>query len=407
MEEDKREILFVDDEKNVLDGLKRMLRPMRKKINMTFAENAKEALEIMEKRHFDVIISDMRMPGMNGAELLREVKNLYPATMRIILTGQSAESAILQTIGVAHQFLDKPCEPERLKNIILRALFIKRLMAYPGIERIVSRIDTLPSLPEIYMEVRKKVADPESSTEDIGMCIEKDVAMSAKIMQLVNSAFFGHFKNVNTPSRAVSVLGLETINTLILSLHIFKQYEKMDNLAISMQSLWKHSLLTAKAAKAIAVSESENKTIHEEAFMAGMLHDIGKLVLAAGLPEKYKEIVQLCKDEKISCYESETRIFGVGHAEVGGYLLGLWGIPGPVMESITYHHRISIYPSNQFDGLTALYAADFFINKINPCENFQDITTELDEKHFISTGTIQNLKKWEMICRNEVEKHHE
>lgn len=406
MAEDKKNVIFVDDDRNVLDGLKRMLRPLRKKINMTFMENARSALDTMKNQRFDLIISDMRMPGMSGAELLNEVKRLYPETIRIILTGQSSEDAIINTIGVTHQFLDKPCEPERLKNVILRALFIKSLMTSPVLETIVSGIDSLPSLPELYQEVREKVADPESSMQDIGACIERDVAMSAKIMQLITSAFFGHFKNVNTPSRAVNILGIETVNTLILSMDIFRQYEERDNLAFSLKGLWEHSLLTAKAAKAIAVMETEKESVHDEAFMSGMLHDIGKLVLASGMPDKYNEVLQLCRDEKISTYTAETKIFGKGHAEVGGYLLGLWGLPGTVMEAVAYHHQPSNYPSNQFDVLTALYAADFFVRKMYPSDNFPYDTLEREENHFISTGTIENLKKWEAVCRNEVKKYH-
>ena len=406
MTEDKKKIIFVDDDKNVLNGLKRMLRPLRKKISMTFVENAREALEVMEKKRFDVIISDMRMPGMSGAELLHEVKRLYPETMRIILTGQSSEDATMQTIGITHQFLDKPCEPERLKNIILRALFIKRLLNFTRIEAMVSGMDSLPSLPEIYLEVKKKLTDPESSLEDIGACIEKDVAMTAKIMQLVNSSFFGHFQNVNTPAKAVSILGLETVKTLVLSLHIFRQYENMDNISFPLQALWEHSLLTAGAAKAIAASETGKESVHDHAFMSGMLHDIGKLVLAAGMPDKYHEVLSMCRDEGISCYEAENRVFGVGHAEVGGYLLGLWGLPGPVIEAVAYHHRPSNYPSDEFNEFTALYAANFFVRKLLsiglPC-----VTNKLENNHFICTDTMKNLDKWEKICSEEVKKQSE
>ncbi|MBC8317540.1 MAG: response regulator [Desulfobulbaceae bacterium] len=117
----KKRILFVDDEPNILVGLRRMLRSLRKEIDMEFAESGKEALQVMSKASFDVVVSDMRMPGMDGAELLTEVRRLYPDTIRIILSGYAAAEAIMRTETIVHQFLHKPCEPQNIKDTLLRS----------------------------------------------------------------------------------------------------------------------------------------------------------------------------------------------------------------------------------------------------------------------------------------------
>ena len=396
----KKNIIFVDDEKRVLDGLGRMLRPLRKKLNMYFAESGIDALDIMSEKEFDIIVSDMRMPGMDGADLLARVKEHYPATMRIILTGQASEDSTMRTVGVAHQFLDKPCEPERLKNVIARALFIKKLLTFPALEKLVAGIGTLPSLPEVYAEMQEKLADPESSIDDVASCIKKDVAMCAKILQLVNSAFFGHFSEVKNPAKAVHLLGLETIRALVLSLHIFQGYEGR-KLPFSIEDLWEHSLRVADLARKIAQHESSDEKIMDSSFMAGMLHDIGKLILAAGFSDRYSMAIKIAQEEEIAHWQAETKTFRVSHAEVGAYLMGLWGLPGPVVEPIAYHHRPEKYPSEGFDALTAVSVANFMIHEHD--NEAEAHAVSLNMEHLMRIDCIDKLPEWRRIYQENME----
>lgn len=162
---DKRRILFVDDEPNILDGLRRMLRSMRKEYELCFAENASDALKMMEQEEFDVAVSDMRMPGMDGADLLAVVQEKHSHSIRIMLTGQADEESTLRTIGIVHQFLVKPCDPEKLKVILFRASALHRLMIDGKLKDIISSIDTLPSLPSVYAKLQKKLREPEASLD--------------------------------------------------------------------------------------------------------------------------------------------------------------------------------------------------------------------------------------------------
>ncbi len=402
----RKTILFVDDEKRVLDGLRRMLRPLRKALDMHFVESGREALEIMEEIHFDIIVSDMRMPQMDGAELLAEVKKRYPETMRIVLTGQASTDITLRTVGIAHQFLDKPCEPERLKAVIQRALFIKRLMSHPSLEKLIAGIGTLPSLPSVYAEIQKKLADPESSVDDVARCIEKDVAMSAKILQLVNSAFFGHFQNVKSPAKAVHLLGIETIKALVLSLHIFEQFKGGNSLPISLENLWEHSLFVGNLAQKIAKVETEKQDEIDYSFMAGLLHDIGKLILAANMPDRYQEAVDLARNSELELYQAETKVFRAGHAEIGGYLMGLWGLPGPIIEAIVYHHHPERYPSTEFDVLTAVYVADCLAHEVAPEAEVGALPT-LDNSYLKKIGCLEKIDSWRNLCLEERNRQNE
>ncbi len=395
---EKKRILFVDDEPNILDGMRRMLRSLRKGIDMKFAEGGRQALELMKDKPFDVVVSDMRMPGMDGAELLGAIQQKYPQTIRIMLTGQADDDSILRTVGVVHQFLAKPCEPEQLKTTLHRACQLYNLLTHPVLRRITAKIDTLPSLPEVYVELQKLLADPDSSVDDVAQCITKDIGMSAKIMQLVNSAFFGHFSNVKSPEQAVHLLGLDTIKSLVLTVKIFADYEKNVLAGISLPALMNHSMAVGGLARKIG-ENCGSKAIADDALIAGLMHDVGKLVLAANLPDEYGQVKKLMEKDGISCYQAETKIFQAGHAEIGAYLLGLWGFPSSVIDAIAYHHRPGRYPGNTFEALTAVYAANLITH--NRDSETAAEQYEPDKEYLARVGCLDSFAEWQILLQGD------
>ena len=327
---EKKKIVFVDDEPNILDGLRRMLRSLRNEYDMYFADGGREALDLMAKERIDVVISDMRMPGMDGAQLLEKIQKDYPHTIRIMLTGQADESSILRTVGVVHQFLAKPCDPEKLKTILVQTSALQDMMSDGRLKDLISQVGKLPSLPTVYAKLQKAIVSPDVDIADVAGIIEQDIAMSAKVLQLVNSAFFGIYTKVESPGRAVKLLGLETIKILILGIEIFSQINIPKDI-FQIDRLWSHSLMVGKVAKAIAALESEDKDLISNAFLAGILHDIGKLVLVSHLPEQYRQVIDLAREKEITLSEAEQAVFGASQSAVGAYLIGLWGFTSPVL----------------------------------------------------------------------------
>ena len=194
---------------------------MRDEWEINFAPGGKEALEWMESHPVDVIISDMQMPGMDGAQLLYEVLKSHPDTVRIILSGHADREMILRSVRPAHQYLSKPCNADILKSTIQRACNLRESLADEEMKKLISKMDTLPSLPSLYIEIMKEIQSPDSSIKRVATIIEKDMGMSAKILQLVNSAFFGVPRHISSPVQAVTMLGLEMIKALVLSIHVF------------------------------------------------------------------------------------------------------------------------------------------------------------------------------------------
>ncbi|WP_457574089.1 HDOD domain-containing protein [Desulfolithobacter sp.] len=389
----KKRILFVDDESNILAGLRRMLRPMRHQWNLAFADSGRKALEVMAEEPFDVVVSDMRMPGMDGAELLTMIQKTYPHAIRIMLTGHADDEAILRTVGVVHQFLSKPCSPEQLKSVLDRATALHDLMTNGQLKNLISRLGSLPSLPSIYARLQRLLNDPESSIQDVGHLIEQDLAMSAKVLQLVNSAFFGLYKTIDSPSRAVNLLGLDTIKALVLGVQVFTELKTTSSI-FSVDALWQHSLKTGRLAREIALNNSDNREVADNSFIAGILHDIGKLILLSSLPDQFGQAVLLAEEQKICLHMAEKEIFQAAHDSVGAYLLGLWGLPSPVIEAIGFHHRLGDFPEQSFTPALAVHIADVLYHQNNP-SLLPGSVPEIDEVYLNRLGLTAPGDQWQ------------
>lgn len=401
----KKKIIFVDDEPRVLEGLQRMLRGMREEWDMRFCTSGPEALEAMRQEPCQVVVTDMRMPGMDGAQLLTEVMRLNPQTVRIILSGHSDPSYVLKSVRPAHQYLSKPCEPELLISVVKRAFALRNLLADEALKKTISQINTLPSLPSLYAEIMQELHSPSSSLQKVGQIISKDVAMTAKVLQLVNSAFFGLQRHVSNPPQAVNLLGLDTIKALVLSVQIFSQFPANRSPSLSFEGLWKHSFSTGVLAKAFAQKEHQSKTMIDDSFMAGLLHDMGILILAMNFPDRCGEAKQREKEGDLLAWQAEKEVFGSTHAEVGAYLVGLWGIPDPIVEGIAFHHDPAQYVEDRFSPLLTVYVANALDRQLggtNPA-----MASPIDTDFLSRMGFMDRLPAWEEKARSILQKGDE
>lgn len=391
-------VLFVDDEPNILSGLKRMLRPMRNDIDFYFADDGLKALDILQKKTIQVIVSDMRMPGMDGAALLASVQEKYPQVIRIMLTGQADEELILKTVGVVHQFLHKPSDSDTLKRVLSRACALQEMMQNEHLKSLVSSIGSLPSLPSVYAQLQEVLQDPDNSVDKVASLIEQDVAMSAKVLQLVNSAFFGLFSRIESPGHAVKLLGIDTIKALVLCVGVFSEFQSTSHESSAMTDLWSHSVAVAAFAKTIAEAETDCQETIGNSFIAGIIHDIGKLLLFTTVQEQYIHAIECAKEQQCLLVEAEQQIFCADHGNVGGYLIGVWGLPGQVSEAVAFHHRLDKYPNASFCPAIAVQAADVIFYILNP-EKCQGKPPTLDEHYLDRAGLAGKFDYWLEACK--------
>lgn len=390
-------VLFVDDEANILDGLRRMLRPMRREWEMQFVDSGDEALKALAEKPYDVVVSDMRMPGMDGVELLTRVMEDYPKIVRLALSGHAEMEKILEAARVAHQYMAKPCNADTLIDTVKRVCGMFELFDNPELESILGRIGNLPSLPHLYIELMEEIADPNSDMSRIGEIISRDVAMSSKIMQLVNSSFFGMSQHIASPTQAASLLGLNTIKGLAITTQAFSTFDASTS-GFDMEKLWRHSSKTAALAARIAAVESDEKRVADHSFIAGLLHDIGQLILATQFPDLYQQTQPLRDAGELTETEIETRVFGCSHEEVGAYLINLWGFPNPVVEALAYHHAPSKSVGDNFTPLTAVHAAETLLRHIE--ENGSDDEIEIDLNYLDRIQKSDRVPVWLAECRD-------
>ena len=397
----KKRIIFVDDDQSVLDGLQRLLRLRFKpdEWETVFVTSGAEALVLMERQPFDVIVSDMRMPQMDGVTLLVEVMSRYPQTVRFILSGYSDRELIIKAMGSTHQYLSKPCDADMLVNTISRAFALRNILHKESLKKVIARIRSLPALPILFLNVMNELKSPDASVEKVGAIISQDVAMSAKVLQLVNSAFFGMQRKVESPAQAVTLLGLDIVKSLILMVQVFSQSHTPKMARFSMDALWEHSLLVARCAQAIMRKAGPDKKVADDAFMAGLLHDIGKLILASNLPDIYNQIMTLVDKEKLTVLDAERRVLDVTHGELGGYLMGLWGFPDPVIESCIYHYRPRECPAERFTSLGAVHVANAFVNRFRQ-EEINPSAGDLDMEFLQRVKMDGRIEEWEPLCRD-------
>jgi putative nucleotidyltransferase with HDIG domain len=335
----KHRILFVDDEPSMLRVLKMALRSMGDVWDTEFVSSGEEALALVEQKAFDVIVTDMRMPGMNGAQLLNHVLRRHPHTIRIILSGYSDLSEVVNCVGLTHQFLEKPCSLDDLKNCLKRVTEVKSRLTNNKLCELAGSLKNLPSLPELYLEIAEALQSPTASAQRIADIASKDPAISAKLLQLSNSAFFGFSHKVFSVDEAVQLLGVGVIQSLAMAVPIFTSFSRTKCPGFPIDQVWEHSLQTALLARRIASHHLNDSFLGEQAFCAGMLHDLGKIILADGLPEEYGAVFGESRDTQTPLFEEERKHFHATHAEVGAYLLALWGLPIPLVEAVANHHH--------------------------------------------------------------------
>lgn len=328
-------ILFVDDEPLVLDGLKRMLHPQRREWTMQFAHGGAAALELLAADPYDVILTDMRMPGMDGAALLTEVARRYPATIRIVLSGQTDETAALRTMPVAHQFLMKPCDVATLRDVIGRTVGLRDLLADPVLREIAGEIDVLPPLPATYLILNRLLGSSSASVSEISEVVCRDPGLSSKLLQVVNSSFFGQRREVSSVAQACTLLGTGLIRNIVLARELFTGGVWNRCPAGVIEAECEHAIAVAGLARAMQVDTAQA----EAAVAAGLLHDVGKLILISRQTDAALADLQRSSRERKPLFELERERIGVSHAEVGAYLLGLWGLPHGVVEAVAYHHE--------------------------------------------------------------------
>jgi len=382
-------ILFVDDEEALLQSVQRMLFDRTEEWDLQISSSAQQALQMLAAEPFDVLVSDVRMPGVGGADFIHEVHRRHPRVVRIVLSGRATEEYARDLVFVAHQYLAKPCTAEELTQLIERTYTLLATLDNDVLRSAVGGVERLPGIPKIYQKLTVLLNSPRASTEDVAKLIGQDPSISAKLLQVANSAFFARRVTVRDLRSAVVHLGLQTVRNLVLQTEVFHRGESdFPWKPGELQALQRHAIQMAALAGAMFPVGPER----ESAFTAGLLCDVGQLALAHAVRDKFIEARRLAEREKLPQLEAERRTLSATHADVGAFLLGLWGLPHSIVESVAAHHDPNRIASPRFEAPAGVYIAEAIVSG-----------TEVDPELIEKLGLKTQLQKWQELAHNRGE----
>jgi HD-like signal output (HDOD) protein len=383
-----RRILLVDAAPAALAQLQQGLRQLRPQWHTAAATSAAAALSALSQQRFDAIVSDIGTPAMDGAQLLAQVRDRHPTVVRLCLSESTDDDAFLRAVPVTHQFLGKPCNVEHLGEVLERICSLRDILRHPAIHELIGNLKALPATPQTFQALSEAIAQPNAHAADIAQIVSNDTALSVKVLQLANSAFYRRGVPVTSIQAAISYAGLEMIKSLALSACVFSALDASPTAVKRLQDLQGRSLRKAHFARML-LRESRHA---DEAFTAALLLDIGQAVLALGAPEKFEQMIELARSSGRAWHEVEPEVFGAAHPEVGAYLLGLWGLPLELIEAVAHHHAPSRVQHAHTSVLAAVHVADAVVDAT--ADRPAKLLDRLDASFVARTGVSRCLTAW-------------
>jgi HD-like signal output (HDOD) protein/CheY-like chemotaxis protein len=360
-------ILFVDDEPQTLRGLQRLIRAAGLDWRVAVALSGEAALEILDRQTIDVLVTDLNMPGLSGRSLLTEIARRHPAVLRIVLTAEADPHDMMAIVAASHAVLCKPCPGDLLISRITRAAGLRRFLDQAEARALVSGLPNLPALPRTYLALHAEMERAEPSESRIVAIIDADPPVAAQFLHVANSAYFAPRAPIQRTLAAVRALGYDIVRAVVLERGIIAQFDPARlPPAFDGAALWSHSFQVAALARKIATINGCGAIERDAAFTAGLLHDLGWLIVAANRPVAYQAIAKAPRDlPAAERADIERRCAGATHAEFAAYLLGLWGLPDKIVEAVAYHHAplAHIGPAIGCDGaLLAVHIANALVD---------------------------------------------
>lgn len=398
----KRRILIVDGEGQQLRELSTEFATVAPDWNIALSPSGAAALAHLAATPADAVVTDLQLTDMSGEQLLGQVLHQFPKTHRVVLADLGDIQSLLRCVGGVHQFVTKPCTAVRLHTVLLRAFDLDVWLPNQTVRKLIGRVPRLPSISSSYHAVVRKAEEATATPESLGPAIARDPAMTAKMLQLANSAAYGDPTDDYDPTEAVREIGVANARSCLLLSHTWSNFGPLEQSGFPVQPLWTHASDVAQLAAWLAQAEGASAQHIGMARTAGLLHDIGKLALAANLPELFLRAVTIANQLGGDFSTAEQEVFGATHGEVGGVLLGLWGLPMAVVEAVALHHNPACIASKSFSPLTAVHVANALLHAESP-EHFRAL---VDRDYLGVLGLEGKIPAWWKSSRPEIERLH-
>ncbi len=351
-------LLFVGNDPRFASDISFLLAGEAEQWNVQVAFSRSGLESLLQKTSFEVIVIDASAVGTDSHPLMSELARRCPNSHRIVLVLPHDMNIAAASFSMSDYVLAKPCNYHELVTTIHRAQSLRGRLQNNTLTTLLTRIKRLPSFPAQYAELTSLLSREDVPIKRISSILEQDPAMVLKILQIANSPFFAFQRTVANIQAAVTLLGIETVRTLVLAHEVFSKYERFIAREFSMNDLLAHSLAVGRGAREIAARLGFGVRACDEAFAAGMLHDFGKLLLMNELPVLYRQVLTIATQQNLTLSDAESKIFHATHAEVGAFLLDVWNLPDRIVEAVAFHHDPGSYPGETPSILTAVCLAN-------------------------------------------------
>ncbi|MBD5778529.1 HDOD domain-containing protein [Pelagicoccus sp. NFK12] len=384
-------ILIIDEDPHALQSYREALAPKAGQWQIEYAASSEEALKSAHSQKPNIVIASLSIADGHGAELLAQFEKVAPDAQRFITATQSEKPKLEETFGSSFQYLPSPCPAPRLITEIQRCFAIDNWLGNPRVKQLVAKMGEFPSLPPIYLKVVNALNSRHADTSTIAQAISGDLAISAKVLQTVNSSFYGFDEKIANISEAINILGTDCVKNLVLAIQVFNSIGHSKEHKAITDELWHHSMSVAVAARRLAAYETKNDKIAEEAYTAGLMHDIGKLILLNADPAGTAEARKLASEKSIPLAEAEDQVIGCNHAETGAYVLARWGMPANLTEAVALHHEPVNSFGKSFSALAAVHVANAIVHHRQKPDH---PSATLSEAFLVEIGKSDSWETW-------------
>lgn len=390
----KRRIYLVDDQTPVLETAVLILRTIDPQWEIVGFNDPVKALAAIKAKPPDLVLSDQAMPGMQGSQLLEEVRTLSPTTIRVIMSGYVSLNK-LSLITSAHQYIAKPFDTMKLRELIRRSFAAQERIADKGLQTIATSLRSIPSLPQVYHSLLAQLENQRNAISEIAKMVAEDAGLSIKVLQLANSPLFGHDEMITTPKEAVMCLGTDMLAAVVLSQSLFRHYQSVNHPEMDVRRIWNHCWETAYFAQHICRQKQLSSNIAGEALLAGLLHETGRFVLIDNFADRYQWACDDARQTKTPLMPCLLAAFKTTPFQITAYLLELWGLPDAVINAIAAQDNPAAAPPPGFSLVSALYVADHLACRRSPPDLFPP--ADWDTAYLQSIGCVEDVPIWEKM----------
>lgn len=356
-----RRVLVVHDDAVSLERLRRAMQQREPGWEMSSAFSVEDAWQEVERSRPDVVVTVAR-PNLDGVALLARIRDAQPDVVRVLVGVQGADENALRALRIAHRAVPEPVDIHALLEAIRRTLLLRELVSNESVRELLGKIGKLPPVPSVYARLTARLDDPSVSVFELGRIVAEDPALSAQVLKIANSAYFSHGNPVTQIAAAAARLGTRLLRSLVLTAEVYSRLPISPFMVERLERLQKHSSLVARVASTL----EPGVPWKDDAFTAGLLHDVGKLLMASQEPALHEQIVVEAERTGRCEYEIELERLGAHHGTLGACLLGMWGLPSPILEAVRMHHDIPVVLPTPLTPGTAVALGDLLAHAVDP-----------------------------------------